>query len=289
MVTAIAASCETIIQSNLEQKYRKGIEQVLADRSQLSVTILAPLQILPIAAPREPANIDKQALHNQAVKGSHHADQSWERCHHSDKNNASGQQHTDTCLPHLTLPMAAAYSMPVKAEPQQVAIAATKQLLRSEACKTEVLIQAQRTDAAETCRHVVQSEQPAIAAQQPPKRHKLQPAAPSTAAAPSCKQEASERGCNDVSADNQKRSSSLACSLQPIPALSGLIKQEPPRKPRTRRSQSASISQAAQAVMSSFHHAAAAPSAPANTKQPHALRRYLSWPFMCPHLPLLVS
>ena len=291
MVATLSPSCKPLSQPNGEQRLRKCIEQVLADRCQLSVPHQAPLQTAPAAAPSEPANTDtKQALlYRQGMMGSHHADQPWERCHHSDKDKASGQQHTDTCLPCLTLPVAAAYSMPVKAKPQQVLIAASKQLLQSEACKTEVLLKAHRADAAETCRGVVESEKPATAAQKPPKRRKLQIAAPSMAIAPSCKQEETERGSNDLSTDNPKKARSPVHSSQPISALRGLIKQMPPRKPRTRRSQSASSSQDAQAITSSFLNAAAEPSAPANTNQPHALRRYLSWPCMCTIVTSLVS
>lgn len=283
MVSAVSASCGLSCSaiwgaSAQQQKLRTCIEHTVAERRQLPATEQAPpLQTRPAAEAAKPISCDgkQQALPcNKPVS---------EACNRGTaqvdgKASIQGKKPPEAyaALPLRACRMASAFGK----RPHREAKAAphtsgTLVKLEPKACQEGAAADIQGVDAAAHSQGGIAAEQPVSEVQKPAKKLKLMSAVPPKTASTVIKQEETQNICRDAEADNSTQEISGVCRPQSNSALCGLIK--PTQKPRSRRPQYGSNivlrSRGGKDANVSFHTAAAAPEATANTAQPKALRR----------------
>lgn len=283
MVSAVAASCGLSCSaiwsaSAQQQKLRTCIEQTIAERRQLPATEQAlPLQILPAAEAAKPISCDgkQQAFPcNRPVSEARNRSTAQVLVKASIEGKKPPEAYA--ALPLRACRVASAFGKRTRTEAQTApCTSGTLVKLEPKACQEEAAADIQGADTAAHSQGGVAAEQPVVENQKPSKRLKLTSAVPPRAALTVIKQEETQNICSDAGADNSVKDFPGLCRPQPNSALCGPMK--PIQKPWSRRPQCGSNivlrSRSGRDANVSFHTAAAAPEATANTAQPKALRR----------------
>ena len=281
MVSAVSASCGLSCSaiwgaSAQQQKLRTCIEQTIAERRQLLPTEQAPpVQTLPTAEAAKPISCDGK---QQALPCSKPVSEACNRgaAQVLVKASIEGKKPPEASYAALPLRagrMASAFGKRTRTEAKAVpCTGGTLVKLEPMAYQGKAAADMQGKDAAVPSKGGIAAEQPVLEVQKPSKRLKLMSAVPPRAAS-TIKQEETQNICRDAEADNS--TIEFTGVHRPQSALCGLIK--PPQKAWSRRPQCGSNivlrSRGGNDANVSFHTAAAAPGATANTAQPKAMRR----------------
>lgn len=284
MVSAVSASCGLSCSaiwgaSAQQQKLRTCIEQTIAERRQLPPTEhIPPAQTLPAAEAAKPLSCDGN---QQALPCNGPVSEACNRGIAPVHGKASIKakkppQASYAALPLRACRMASAFGERTGTEAKAVpCTSGTLVKVEPKAYQEKAAADIQGADAAAHSKGGMPAEQPVLEAQKPSKRLKLMSAVPPTTASTVVKQEETQNICRDAEAGNSAKELTGVRRPQSNSALCGPM--EPPQKPWSRRPQCGSNivlrSRGGKDANVSFHTAAAAPGATANTAQPKAMRR----------------